>query len=103
MSKIKNLIPAIIQEYQSKNILMLGYMNEDALKQTTTTGLVHFWSRSRQKLWLKGEKSGNKLKVKEIYFDCDRDALLITTELVGESVCHTGRKSCFYERLTQLI
>ncbi len=89
------LIPAIIQDNKNKQILMLGYMNDIALKKTKETGFVYFWSRSRKKLWKKGEQSGNKLKVKQIYADCDNDALLIKAELIGKNVCHTGSKSCF--------
>lgn len=94
---MKKLIPAIIQDYKSGEILMLGYMNEKALQKTTKTGWVNFWSRSRQKIWMKGEKSGNKLKLKNIFIDCDADTLLIKVKLIGENVCHTGNKTCFKE------
>ncbi len=97
--KGNGLVPAIIQNYKSGEVLMLGFMNQEAVKRTRETGLVHFYSRSRQKLWMKGEESGNKLKVKKIYTDCDTDAILIKVELIGTAVCHTGRKSCFFKEL----
>ena len=97
-SKNNGLVPAIIQDNKTGDIYMLGYMNSEALEQTNKTGWVYFWSRSRQKLWMKGEESGNKLKVKEIFTDCDDDTLLIKVELIGSNVCHTGNKSCFYKR-----
>ncbi len=78
---------------------MLAYMNPEALEKTKQTGYVHFWSRSRKKLWLKGEESGNKLKVKEIFADCDKDTLLIIVELEGTCVCHTGNHSCFFKKI----
>ncbi len=93
------LIPAIIQDYQSNEVLMLGFMNQDALHKTLESGWVYFWSRSREKLWMKGEESGNKLKVKEIFKDCDKDSLLIKVELIGKNVCHTGNKTCFYQEV----
>lgn len=89
------LIPAIIQDYQSGDVYMLGYMNKEAIKKTKETGWVYFWSRSRKRLWMKGEQSGNKLKVKEILVDCDNDTLLVKVELKGKSVCHTGNLTCF--------
>jgi phosphoribosyl-AMP cyclohydrolase len=89
------LIPAIIQDYKNKEIYMLGYMNSSSFKKTIKTKYVYFWSRSRNKLWLKGEKSGNKLKVINIYTDCDSDTLLIKVKLLGKYVCHTGNKTCF--------
>src|SRR5437868_6071527 len=98
-SKGNGLVPAIIQDYKSGDVYMLGYMNKEALQQTIDTGWVHFWSRSRKKLWMKGEESGNKLKVHEIYADCDDDTLLIKVELKGSNVCHTGSKSCFYKKI----
>lgn len=97
--KGNGLIPAIIQDYQTNEVLMLGFMNEEALNKTTETNLVHFYSRTRQKLWLKGEESGNKLKVKEILIDCDNDSILVKVELAGKAVCHTGQRSCFFTKL----
>ena len=101
--KGNGLVPAIIQSYENGDVLMLGYMNDKALQKTFETTWVYFWSRSRQKLWMKGEGSGNKLKVKEIYSDCDKDSILIKVELVGSSVCHAGNKSCFYTKLGENI
>jgi phosphoribosyl-AMP cyclohydrolase len=93
------LIPAIIQDKISKEILMLGYMNKEALNLTLENKWVYFWSRSRNKLWLKGEESGNKLRVVNIISDCDNDSLLIKVKLVGLNACHTGSKSCFFNRV----
>ena len=93
--KNSGLVPAIIQDYKTNEVYMLGYMNETALEKTQETGFVHFWSRSRKKLWMKGEESGNKLKMTELYIDCDNDTILIKVELIGACVCHTGSKSCF--------
>ncbi|MCX7795195.1 MAG: bifunctional phosphoribosyl-AMP cyclohydrolase/phosphoribosyl-ATP diphosphatase HisIE [bacterium] len=92
------LIPAIIQEANSGEVLMLGYMNEESLKKTIETGTTWFWSRERQRLWNKGETSGNIQKVKEIRVDCDNDALLVLVEQVGVA-CHTGHLSCFFQKL----
>lgn len=99
--KSDGLVPAIIQDYKTGAVLMLGYMNQEAFKKTQETRLVTFWSRSRQKLWLKGEESGNKLKVKSISTDCDCDAILVKVELMGSAVCHTGNYSCFFNDLSQ--
>ena len=95
------LIPAIIQDKRSGKVLMLGYMNAEAYQQTLTSGYVTFYSRSRQKLWTKGETSGHKLKVREIRVDCDQDALLVQAELTGPGCCHMGYKSCFFRKLTE--
>ncbi len=92
------LIPAIVQDAQSKEVLMLAYMNEEALQKTLATGYAHYYSRSRQRLWKKGETSGNVQKVKAIRLDCDSDAVLLEVEQTGPA-CHTGRKSCFYKDL----
>ena len=92
------LIPAIVQHARSGEVLMLGYMNEEALSRTTSTGLVTFWSRSRRSLWQKGESSGNVLRLVEIRQDCDGDALLVRAEPVGPT-CHTGEVSCFHRSL----
>lgn len=99
--KETSLIPVIIQNIKSRDILMLGYMNKEAFQKTLKTGWVYFWSRSRKRLWLKGEESGNKLKVKSIFLDCDRDTLLIEVELTGESACHTGNKTCLFNKLKE--
>ncbi len=97
--KNKDLLPVIIQDSKTNQVYMLGYMNTDALVKTKATGVVHFWSRSRKKLWMKGEESGNMLQVKEIYTDCDNDTLLIKVKLVGKNVCHKGHVSCFYKKV----
>lgn len=94
------LIPAIIQDKRSGKVLMLGYMNEEAYDRTLHSGYVTFFSRSRQKLWTKGETSGHKLRVREIRVDCDLDALLIQADLTGPGCCHMGYKSCFFRKLT---
>ena len=101
--KGNGLVPVIIQDYQSGEVLMLGFMNQESLQKTLELGWVYFWSRSRGKLWMKGEESGNKLKVKEIYADCDNDSILIKVDLIGNNVCHTGNKSCFYVKLGENI
>ncbi|NLI63042.1 MAG: phosphoribosyl-AMP cyclohydrolase [Methanosarcinaceae archaeon] len=93
------LIPAIIQDVKTGKVLMFAFMNEESLKLTYETKYTHFWSRSRQKLWKKGETSGHVQKVEEIRVDCDRDAVLILVEQTG-GACHTGYESCFYETVT---
>ncbi|MBN2357230.1 phosphoribosyl-AMP cyclohydrolase [candidate division KSB1 bacterium] len=95
----KGLIPAIVQDAQNGMVLMLGYMNSNSLQKTVESGYVTFWSRSRQKLWTKGETSGNYLRLVSIIADCDRDALLIKANPKGPT-CHTGRQSCFSWTLT---
>jgi len=94
------LIPAIIQDRKSGKVLMLGYMNEEAFDKTLESGYVTFYSRARQKLWTKGEKSGHHLRVREIRVDCDHDALLVQADLGGPGCCHMGYKSCFFRKLT---
>lgn len=94
----QGLIPAIIQDYKSGQVLMMAYMNYDSWQKTLETGYTWFWSRSRQKLWQKGESSGHTQKVKEIYVDCDEDTLLLKVEQKG-AACHTGEKSCFYRKI----
>ncbi len=89
------LVAAIIQHYETGQVLMLGYMNDESIDYTLREGKVCFWSRSRQELWVKGETSGNLLHVKEIRVDCDADALLLQCDPVGPT-CHTGETSCFY-------
>ena len=94
------LIPAIVQDRHSGKVLMLGYMNRAAIEQTQSTGWVTFFSRSRQKLWVKGETSGHRLQAREVRVDCDGDALLIQAELTGPGCCHMGYKSCFFRKVT---
>ena len=90
------LIPAIIQDIRSGEILMMAYMNETSLRKTIETGYTHFWSRSRQKYWKKGESSGHVQEVKEVLIDCDADAVLIKIVQHGPGACHTGHRSCFF-------
>ena len=87
--KGNGLVPAIIQDFESGDVLMLGYMNQESFEKTNETKLVHFYSRSRKKLWMKGEESGNKLEVKEIFIDCDKDTILVKVKMLGPTVCHT--------------
>ena len=96
----EGLIPAIVQDINSKEVLMLAYMNEESLKKTLETGKAVFWSRSRQELWVKGESSGNFQLVQEIKLDCDNDTLLLLVEPVGPA-CHTGEETCFYREIMQ--
>src|SRR5215218_4526852 len=91
------LVPAVIQDYVTQKVLMLGFMNEEALKKTEGTGLVTFYSRSKKRLWTKGEESGNHLKLRQILLDCDKDSLLIKAEPTGP-VCHTGADTCWSEK-----
>ncbi len=93
------LVPAIAQEADSGRVLMVAWMNREALLETATTGRGVYWSRSRAKLWRKGEESGNVQKVSEIRLDCDEDVILLQIEQVGGIACHTGRHSCFYRRV----
>jgi phosphoribosyl-AMP cyclohydrolase len=97
--KLGGLVPAIIQDAASGRVLMLGFMNDEAFRKTVQTGFATFFSRSRNKLWLKGESSGHRLVVKEISTDCDQDAVLIKVEAMGPGVCHEGYQSCFFRRL----
>jgi phosphoribosyl-ATP pyrophosphohydrolase/phosphoribosyl-AMP cyclohydrolase len=94
----KGLVPAIIQDVESGEVLMLAYMNEEALRRSMETGRTWFWSRSRQEYWCKGETSGNRQYVKEMYYDCDGDALLVKVVQEGPA-CHTGERSCFFRRI----
>jgi phosphoribosyl-AMP cyclohydrolase len=99
-SKLDGLVPAIIQDDTSGEVLMVGFMNEEALAKTRDTGFATFFSRSRQKLWMKGETSGNKLAVKEIFVDCDDDTVLVKVQRLGEgNVCHRGERTCFFRKL----
>lgn len=97
--KDNGLIPAIIQDINTNEVIMLAYMDETALKKTIETGRTHFWSRSRQRYWMKGETSGNVQIVKEILYDCDKDTLLIKVEQVGSGACHTSNRTCFFRRI----
>ena len=92
----KGLVAAVIQQYDTHEVLMVGYMNDEALRRTLTTGRVTFWSRSRQEYWRKGDTSGHVQYVKSVNLDCDGDALLVEVDQVG-AACHTGKRSCFLE------
>lgn len=95
----RGLIPAIIQDDETGDVLMLGWMNEESLRATHERGQVVFWSRSRQELWHKGATSGDYLEVRSIVADCDEDALLVRVKMLGKGVCHTGARSCFFNSL----
>jgi phosphoribosyl-AMP cyclohydrolase len=97
--KSDGLVTAVIQDAGSGRVLMVGFMNAEAFRKTVETGFATFYSRSRKKLWLKGESSGHKLAVKEITTDCDRDAVLVRVEALGPGVCHEGYESCFFRKL----
>ncbi len=99
--KTDGLVTAVIQDYKSGRVLMVGYMNEESFRLTVERGYAIFWSRSRKKLWLKGESSGHKLLVKSIQTDCDKDAVLVQVEAVGPGVCHEGYESCFFRSLDE--
>jgi phosphoribosyl-AMP cyclohydrolase len=99
-TKLDGLVPAVIQDDESGEVLMVGFMNEDALAKTRETGYATFFSRSRQKLWMKGETSGNTLAVKRIFVDCDDDTVLLKVKRLGDgNVCHTGERTCFSREL----
>ncbi len=93
------LLPAIAQDEETGDVLMLAYMNKEAYEETLRTGRVCYYSRSRQKLWRKGEESGNVQELKSIYFDCDADTLLVKVNQVGGAACHEGYRSCFFRRV----
>jgi len=97
--KQHGLLPAIVQDAASGRVLMFAWMNREALALTQATGEAHFWSRSRRKLWRKGEESGHVQKVQELRIDCDADAVLLRVEQQGGIACHTGRERCFFRRL----
>ncbi len=97
----QGLVPVIAREAGTGEVLMLAWMNREALELTVKEGRAVYWSRSRNRLWRKGERSGHEQRVKGIYLDCDNDAILLEVEQKGGIACHTGRKSCFYQRLEQ--
>jgi phosphoribosyl-AMP cyclohydrolase len=97
-AKMGGVIPAIIQDAASGEVLMLAFMDREAWDRTLKTGETHFYSRTRQKIWHKGETSGHVQRVKEIYVDCDNDTVLLKVEQAGGAACHTGHRSCFYRR-----
>ncbi len=96
----QGLLPAVVQDWLDGTVLMLGYMNQEALARTVATRTVHFWSRSRNKLWEKGESSGHKLYVKALFVDCDQDTVLVKAQPIGPT-CHTGERACFFSRLDE--
>lgn len=98
-NKIQGLVPAIVQDFETGEVLMLAFMNQDAWEATISTGKATYYSRSRQKLWIKGEISGNFQIVKEILVDCDEDTVLLKIEQKGGAACHTGYRSCFYRKI----
>jgi phosphoribosyl-AMP cyclohydrolase len=98
-NKTGGLVPAIVQDFQTGEILMLAYMNPDAFNATLSTGKATYYSRSRQTLWVKGETSGNMQLIKEIRIDCDDDTLLLKVEQLGGAACHTGHRSCFFKKV----
>lgn len=97
--KLDGLIPGIVQDHRTGEVLMLGYFNPEALAETQRTGEVHFYSRSRKRLWKKGETSGHVLRLREMRLDCDADALLLLVEPLGPGVCHEGYRSCFFREI----
>jgi phosphoribosyl-ATP pyrophosphohydrolase/phosphoribosyl-AMP cyclohydrolase len=100
-AKMEGLAPGIVQDARSGQVLMLGFLNEESWRKTKETGFVTFWSRTRQKLWMKGETSGNRLRIVDVFTDCDQDALLFRVEVEGDGlVCHEGTVSCFTRPLT---
>lgn len=99
-AKGDGLVPAIVQDAETKEVLMMAYMNRESWEATLQTGKATYWSRSRQKLWLKGESSGNVQLVKSIFIDCDDDTILLQVKQIGEAACHTGYRSCFYRKLS---
>ncbi|MCP4348860.1 MAG: phosphoribosyl-AMP cyclohydrolase [Desulfobacterales bacterium] len=98
-NKTGGLIPAIAQDYETDEVLMLAYMNEEAWNATIDTGIATYYSRSRQELWVKGKTSGNTQHIKDIRIDCDDDTVLLKVEQVGGAACHTGHKSCFHKKV----
>jgi phosphoribosyl-AMP cyclohydrolase len=98
-SKLNGLVPAVVQDAATGEVLMVGFMNSEALAQTLASGEVTFYSRSRRRLWRKGESSGHRLRVLDLRVDCDADTVLVRVKLTGPGVCHEGYRSCFYRRL----
>lgn len=95
------LLPAVVQDHASGDVLMLAYINKLSWEKTLETGKAHYWSRSRNKLWLKGESSGNVQMIHDIFVDCDDDTVVFKVEQIGEAACHTGHRSCFHRRVHQ--
>ena len=100
-SKLNGLIPAVIQDAETSEVLMVGFMNDEALAKTRDSGFATFFSRTRNKLWMKGETSGNRLAVTDILVDCDDDTVLVKVKRLGDgNVCHTGERTCFFRKLS---
>ena len=99
--KCGGLLPVIAQDSETGEVLMLAYMNRLAWEKTLETGKVHYWSRSRGKLWLKGESSGHVQVLKEVYVDCDNDTILVKVQQLGGAACHKGYRSCFYRKVEE--
>ena len=99
-AKGDGLVPVIAQDAETKEVLMMAYMNRESWEATLKTGKATYWSRSRQKLWLKGESSGNVQLIKAIFIDCDDDTILLQVKQIGDAACHTGYRSCFYRKLS---
>ncbi len=98
-SKLNGLVPAVVQDYQSGDVLMLGFMNREAWEKTLASGKATFFSRTRKALWVKGKTSGNTQIIKEIRIDCDDDSMLLKVEQLGGAACHTGHRSCFFKKI----
>jgi phosphoribosyl-AMP cyclohydrolase len=97
-AKDNGLVPVIVQDYQSRDVLMVAYMNEEAWAKTKETGKAHYYSRSRQGLWFKGEESGHFQEVKDVFIDCDNDTILLQVNQIGGAACHEGYRSCFFRQ-----
>jgi phosphoribosyl-AMP cyclohydrolase len=97
--KCDGLVPAVVQDYKTGEVLMLAFMNEEAWQETLKTGTATYWSRTRRELWVKGQSSGNVQHVREIRIDCDDDTVLLKVEQVGGAACHTGHRSCFFKKV----
>ncbi len=95
----RGLVPAVVQEDETGEVLVIGFMNDEALRTTFERGLVTFWSRSREELWTKGDTSGNRLRLVRILYNCEESTLLVRARLEGDAVCHTGNRTCFYREL----
>ncbi|MCA9151218.1 MAG: phosphoribosyl-AMP cyclohydrolase [Planctomycetales bacterium] len=98
--KVGGMVPAIAQDADTGEVLMMAFMNEESYRETLATGRAVYFSRSRNKLWRKGEESGNVQEVKSLFLDCDRDTILLKVKQIGDAACHTGHRSCFYRQVT---
>jgi phosphoribosyl-AMP cyclohydrolase len=97
-AKGNGLVPVIVQDYESRDVLMVAYMNEEAWEQTQNTGKAHYYSRSRKRLWFKGEESGNFQEVRDAFIDCDNDTILLQVNQIGGAACHEGYRTCFFRQ-----